>query len=73
MTRKQIKLMAAPVVGLVASAGSALAQATPPLDLSTAGSEAAGFIPTSAGWALPIFGALVAVGVVIKVFKRVAK
>lgn len=53
--------------------GTAAAQATPPLDLSTAGSEAAGFIPTAAGWGLPVFAALVAVGVVVKVFKRVAK
>ena len=73
MKQKLHKKLAGIGLVTVATLGSAAAQATPPVNLSTAGTDAASFIPTAAGWGLPVLIGMVGLGIVIKAFRKTAR
>lgn len=55
-----------------ATVASAAAQATPPIDLSSAGTDIAGFVPAAAGAGVVIMVALFGIRVVKRAFKSAA-
>ncbi len=59
------------LTGLTLAPGAAFADGGPPLDLSSTGTEIAGFIATAAGAGVAVLAGLYGVRVIIRAFKSV--
>jgi len=70
MKSKLSKLSTAAAL-LAITAGSALATDTPPLDLTSTGTQVAGYIATAAGAGVAILAAMYGIRVIIRAFKAV--